>query len=487
MALLSPVQQIRTGDPVPAPPVRNARAPNHNQAIQIFVGRGLEQKRVDDAEHSAVPADAQSEGKQGGASGFPPIIQEGSRGSSPSMRRTSKCSLVFFSSILAMRAPGAQIPSPGPAPSTPFYVIDTVAGSGASNVESGGYGGDGGSATSAFINSPTSVGLDGEDNLFFCDWNARIRKVAAGTGIITTVAGDGTVGYSGDGGPAASAQLGGPGSLAVDASGNIYFADVYNHRVRQVSADTGTITTVAGNGSELDSGDGGLATNAGISFPSGIAVDKLGNLYFTNGADRVRKVEAATGIITTIAGAGGSHHSGDGGPAVLAQLDQPSTVAIDGEGNIYIAARGENRIRKVNAATGVITTVAGASAGADSGIMSIWVYQGGFGGDGGPATDALLDDPECIALDKAGNLYISDVFNYRVRRVDAITGYITTIAGTGVRGFSGDGGLALRAEITTPSGIVVDSAGRIYFGDLFNQRIRVLHPVHFPWQPMPPR
>lgn len=279
------------------------------------------------------------------------------------MRRVCICSFVSYSPILAMLALGPQMPSQGAAQSEELYTIATAVGSGPSNIESGGYGGDGGAATSALINSPTSVALDSADNLFFCDWNARIRKVDAGTGIITTVAGTSTAGYSGDGGPATSAGLGGPGSLAVDSAGNIYFADVHNYRVRQVSAETGVITTVAGNGSELDSGDGGLAINAGIALPAGIAVDEADNLYFTNGADRVRKVEAPSGTITTIAGRGGSYHSGDGGPAVLAQLDQPSDVAVDDEGNIYIAARGEHRIRKISATTGVITTVAGASPG----------------------------------------------------------------------------------------------------------------------------
>ncbi len=396
------------------------------------------------------------------------------------MRRKCICSFVSCSPFLAVLALALLIPSRGAAQGRQFYLIATAVGSGPSNVEFGGYAGDGGPAVSALINLPTSVALDGADNLYFCDWNARIRKVDAVTGIITTVAGIGFPGYSGDGGPATSAELGGPGDLTVDAVGNIFFADPYNRRVRQISAETGIITTVAGNGSDLDSGDYGLAINAGVGLAAGIAVDKAGNLYFTNGGDRVRKVEAATGIITTIAGAGGSHYSGDGGPAVLAQLDQPSDVAIDEEGNIYIAARGEHCIRKISAATGIITTVAGSSPGADSGIMSIWVYQGGFSGDGGPATDALLDGAEYIALDKAGNLYISDTFNFRIRRVDAITGHINTIAGTGVRGFSGDGGLAQRAEITTPAGITVDSAGEIYFGDLFNQRIRVLRSVELP-------
>jgi sugar lactone lactonase YvrE len=402
------------------------------------------------------------------------------------VRRPHIGSFLSYTPVLAILALGVQIPSYGAAQGLRVYVINTVVGSGPRNVESGGYGGDGGPATRALINTPTGVALDAAGNLFFCDWNARIRKVAVGTGIITTVAGTGTAGYSGDGGPATSAELGGPGSVAVDAAAHIYFADVDNYRVRQISAETGIITTIAGNGSELDSGDGGLAINAGIGLAAGIAVDQAGNLYFTNGADRVRKVETATGIITTIAGAGGSFHSGDGGPAVLAQLAQPSGVAVDGEGNIYIAARGEHRIRKISASTGIITTVAGASPGADSGVMGIWVYQGGFSGDGGPATAALLDGAEYIAVDKAGNLYIPDTFNYRVRRVDAITGNITTIAGTGVKGFSGDDGLAVSAEMTTPSGIAVDRAGWIYFGDLFNHRIRVLRPVELPWRFDPP-
>lgn len=298
----------------------------------------------------------------------------------------------------------------------PFYVISTVVGAGAT-----GYGGDGGPATSALLQWPVDVALDGKGNLYFCDWNARIRKVEAATGIITTV---------------------------------------------------------AGNGSLLENGDGGLAVEAAIGPVSGPTVDREGNVYFTNGGDRVRKVDAMTGIITTIAGAGVSTHSGDGGPATLAQLDQPSSVAIDREGNIYIAARGEHRIRKISAGTGIITTVAGSSPMGDFGG-----YQGGFSGDGGPATDALLNDPEDIALDEAGNLYMSDVLNYRIRRVDAITGVITTIAGTGVEGYSGDHGLAVRAQLTTPSGIVTGSDGRIYFGDLFNNRIRMLQPLRFP----PPR
>jgi sugar lactone lactonase YvrE len=374
------------------------------------------------------------------------------------------------------------------AQSNPPYIIATVAGSGPSNVSNGGYDGDSGAATRALLNSPASVALDRAGNLYVCDFNVRIRKVAARTGIITTVAGTGTRGYSGDGGPATSAQLGGPGDIAVDAAGNIYFGDGSNHRVRRISADTGIITTVAGNGSAdkgsyrtiagkvfvENGGDGGLAINVGIGIPSGLAIDALGSLYFTNGGDRVRKVAARTGIITTVAGAGGSLYSGDGGPAVLAQLDQPSKVAFDVEGNMYVAARGEHRIRRVSAKTGIITTVAGASPGTESPFLGSISYRAGFSGDGGPATEALLNDPVSVALDKAGNLYISDTLNFRIRRVDARTGIIETIAGTGVRGYGGDGGPASGALITTPSGIAVDNTGQVYFGDQGNHRIRVL-------------
>jgi sugar lactone lactonase YvrE len=362
------------------------------------------------------------------------------------------------------------------AQTTSSYSIDTFAGSGPANVPFGGFAGDGGAARSALLNLPTGVALDRAGDLYFCDWNNRIRKVDVQTGRITTVAGNGIAGFSGDGGPATGAKLGGPGAIATDAAGDIYFADPYNARVRKISAVTGIITTVAGNGTQFDRGDTGLANQVGIGIPSGVAVDAAGNLYVSNGADRVRKV-SPDGRITTLAGSGGSKNSGDGGPASQAQLSQPEGLAVDSQGNIYIAARGEHRIRKVSAATGVITTIAGASTGTLAPIMGMTVYQGGFGGDGGPAIHALLNDPEAVAVDAAGDVYISDTLNYRVRRIDAATGIIHTIAGTGVRGFSGDGGVAVSAQITDPSGLSLDPTGRVFFGDIFNQRIRMLTPT----------
>jgi sugar lactone lactonase YvrE len=379
--------------------------------------------------------------------------------------------------VLVLGAMGLLLPARGPAQSMPAYLVATMTGSGPGNLPEGGYGGDGGPAASAVLNLPTSVAVGPAGDIYFCDWNARIRKVDIRTGLVATIAGTGIRGFAGDGGPAVSALLGGPGRIAVDDAANVYFADAYNQRVRQVSAATGIITTVAGNGSEIDRGESGVAIQVGIGIPSGIAVDAAGNLYISNGADRVRKVEAGTGNTFIVAGAGGSRSSGDGGPAVLAQIDQPSGVALDAAGNLYIAARRENRIRKVDAATGIITTIAGASLGADSGVMGFVTYQGFFSGDGGPAIRAFLNDPEGVAVDHAGNVYISDTMNYRVRRIDAATGIIHTIAGTGVRGFSGDGGLALNAQITTPAGLSIDPAGRVYFADLFNQRIRILSPL----------
>lgn len=350
------------------------------------------------------------------------------------------------------------------------YTISTVAGSGPNNSSAGGYGGDGGVATSALLNQPTGVAVDSAGNLYFCDFNARIRKVNLYSGIVTTIAGTGVRGYGGDGGPAITALLGGPGELAVDSAGNVFFSDVDNYRVRKIVAATGIITTVAGNGSTLDSGDGGLAINAGIGFGDGVAVDPAGNLYFTNGGDRVRKVFASTGIIATIAGGPGTT-AGDGGLATSTQLSQPSSVALDSSGNIYIAERGVNRIRKISATTGIITTVAG------SGPINQYFVPGAYGGDGGPATSALLNDPETVALDSAGNLYISDTLNFRIRKVDSVSGIITTIAGTGVAGFSGDGNLATSEQITYPSGLTLDATGKIYFGDEENNRIRLLSPT----------
>src|SRR5205814_1565897 len=226
--------------------------------------------------------------------------------------------------------------------------INTVAGGGA---------GDGGDATIANLNSPASVAVDSSGNLYIADLgNERIRKIAAATGIITTVAGNGVLGFTGDGGAATKASLNSPASVALDASGNLYIADYFNHRIRKIAAATGIITTVAGNGSPSFAGDGGAATSASLNSPSGVALDASGNLYIADFFDnRIRKVDAASGIITTVAGNGSFGFAGDGGAATSASLSGPAGVAVDAGGNLYIADYANHRIRKVAAVRGIMT------------------------------------------------------------------------------------------------------------------------------------
>ena len=332
--------------------------------------------------------------------------------------------------------------------------MSTVAGSGVTA-----FGGDGGQATAAWLRSPNGVAVDSAGNLYIADaGNFRIRKVNT-AGIISTVAGNGTLLFSGDGGPATNAGLNLMSThigLAVDSAGNLYFSDSGNNRIRKVDAG-GTITTVAGNGQLVFSGDGGPATNASIWRPGGVAVDSAGNLYIADVLHaRVRKVDTA-GIITTVAGSGALGFSGDGGPATSAAFNAPAAVAVDGAGNLYIADQTAQRVRKVNTA-GIITTVAG------NGVP-------GFSGDGGPATSAQFLGVMGIAADSAGNVYIVDSNNNRIRKVDA-SGVVTTVAGRGVSGFSGDGGSATNASVSLPGDVAVDASGNLYIADTGNDRIR---------------
>ncbi|MDE0292950.1 MAG: hypothetical protein OXI93_02045 [Bryobacterales bacterium] len=330
-------------------------------------------------------------------------------------------------------------------------VITTIAGTGAE-----GFNGDGGQATAARLDNPFGVVLDGSGNLFIADaGNDRIRKVDS-SGVITTIAGSAKILFGGDGGRATAAQLYLPSKVAVDGAGNLYIADTRNYRVRKVDAG-GTITTLAGTGAIGFSGDGGPAAAAQLAFPRGVALDSDDNLFIADSVHhRIRKVDSS-GVITTIAGTGVEGFSGDGGQAVNAQLHSPWGVAVDGAGNLYIADRNNHRIRKVDS-SGVITTIAG--TGAES-----------FGGDDGQAVNAQINSPVGVALDGAGNLYIADRSNHRIRKVDS-SGVITTVVGSGERGFGGDGGPAATAQLAFPHGVAVDGAGNLYIADSSNHRIR---------------
>jgi sugar lactone lactonase YvrE len=421
-------------------------------------------------------------------------------------------------------------------------IITTIAGTG-----SQGSSGDGGLATEARLTWPVGVAVDPSGNIYIADdAEDRIRKVDT-YGIITTFAGTGTSGYSGDGGYATAAQINLPHDVTVDSSGNVYIADCYNNRIRRVDT-SGVITTFAGDGTSGYSGDGGPATSAKIYMPWGVAVDNSGNILIADeGNSRIRKVYAqpvpgaptdvlasggnsraivsftaptsqgggpitsytvssipggiaATGAgspitvtgltngagysfvvravnsfgtgpfsdpsnsvipeqlqIRTIAGNGSGGYSGDGVAAILAQLYNPTGVAVDSSGNIYIADNYNNRIRKVDT-IGVISTFAGDGT-------------NGYAGDGGPATSAKLSRPNGVTTDSAGNIYIADKENNRVRKVDT-TGVISTVAGNGTVGFSGDGGLAIEAKLYYPTGVAIDPSGNIYIADYYNNRIR---------------
>ena len=309
-------------------------------------------------------------------------------------------------------------------------VITTVAGGGAGDL------GDGGPATEAtFSSHPMRVTGDRAGNLFVTDaHHARIRKIDTAANTITTVAGCGIEGYSGDGGSAVHAQLASPHGSAIDRHGNIYIADLKNDRIRRVDASTGIITTVAGNGEHGYSGDGGPATEAMLASPIAVTASPKGDLYIADHRNsRIRKVDAATSIITTVAGTGELGFHGDGDPATQAAISLPRDVALDADGSLYIADGANNRIRKVEP-HGTITTVAGTD-------------RTEFCGDGGPAHKASLSMPYSIALDRDGNLHVVDTGNYRVRRIDATTNIITTVAGNGSYGYSGDGGPAIDATL----------------------------------------
>jgi sugar lactone lactonase YvrE len=311
------------------------------------------------------------------------------------------------------------------------------------------------------------LAIDSEGNLVIADTENHVIRSVSPTGLVSIVAGSGTPGFNGDGETATTADLARPRAVAVDATGALYIADSLNHRIRKVGPGAlagRLITTVAGNGTAAFSGDGSAATAAGLAEPSGIVVDAAGNLFIADTRNhRVRRV-TTTGIISTVAGVGIAGFSGDGGPAVSAQLADPAALAMDSAGNLFVADSGNNVIRKITP-LGVISTVAGTGS-------------QGFSGDGGPATSAelsLVGSSDSLtaglAVDAGGSIYIADTGSHRIRMVSP-RGIITTIAGSGIRGFGGDGGQPISAQFFNPSGLAIDSTGNLFISDTFNSRVR---------------
>ena len=310
----------------------------------------------------------------------------------------------------------------------------------------------GGPAVETQLRSPWDVAVDTAGNLYIADSiNRRIRRVDS-SGAITTVAGTGVEGYTGDGGPALDAQLSFPASLAVDAEGQLFIAEHFDHRIRRVDS-SGIITSIAGTGAEGFSGDGGPAVEAQLSYPRGVAVDAAGNVFIADARNqRIRKVDPSGTISTFPRG-----HSSDG----VTLSGNPGGVAVDAAGNLFFTDTAKSNVYRVDT-SGIITHIAG-------------VWSSGYSGDGGPALDAHLRSPSDVAVDAAGNVYIADEYNHRIRRVDP-SGIIITIAGTGEKGFSGDGGPAVEARLAGPRGVAVDAAGNVYIADDYNHRIRKVDP-----------
>jgi sugar lactone lactonase YvrE len=386
---------------------------------------------------------------------------------------------------------------------SPEGVITTVAGNGTPTLS-----GDGGPAVEAGIANPMGLAVDGTGNLYILQNGFPCVRKVTPDGIITTIAGTGSNGYRGDGGPASEAQFSGPLSLAADSAGNLYIADSAAYRVRRIGTD-GIIQTVAGTGTWGFSGDGESAKAAQIERPFAVAVNEAGELFIGTG-NRVRKV-AANGTITTVAGVGAEGFGGDGGPATAANLNEPAALVFDVAGNLFVADSLNHRIRKVTPA-GVISTVAGsglAASGGDgpdalnahlhvpyglaidhagnvyisegdsvralstAGVIRVAAGRVHCEGDGGPAVSALFSHPLSLALEGSGSLYVTDSYNHRIRKIDA-GGNITTVAGDGIDGFGGDGKPGTEASLSSPVAIVLDPSGNLYIADYGSNRVRKL-------------
>ena len=336
-------------------------------------------------------------------------------------------------------------------------IITTAVGTGEA-----GYSGDGGPSDAARLREPFMCAFDSAGNLYICEsTNHIIRRVAAATGVVTTVAGTGEQGYSGDGGPATEATMYEPYSLAVAPDGSIYVVDRLNAVIRKVDGSTGVITTVAGTGEQGYSGDGGPGTDAQMREPNDCFLDGRGGLLIADVQDqRIRRLDLATGVIDTFAGNGEKERSGNGRPATEAGILGARAVCMDGSGNTYIAEREGNGVRMVGA-DGLMRTLAGDTT------------ELGYSGDGGHALAATWAGPKGIRCDSRDNVIVTDTENHAIRRIDRGTGFVTTIAG-GRLGGHGDGGLATEAGLDRPHGAEIAANGSIYIADSNNHRVRVV-------------
>jgi NHL repeat len=335
-------------------------------------------------------------------------------------------------------------------------LIFTVVGTGQAS-----YSGDADLARRAELNQPFDVALDRQGNLYFSDaYNHCVRRVERDRGTITTVAGSGQAGYSGDGGAATRAQLNSPYGIALDAANNLYIVDRLNACIRFVDAAIGIIHTIAGTGQPGYAGDGGPAPQAQLQEPNDIVLDSHGRAFIADVQDhRVRVVDLASRIINTFAGTGEAGSSGEGGPASRATLLGPRALAFGPTGDLYICLRNDHKVRRVDMRTGIIRTVAGTG-------------ERGYTGDHGSALQATFNGPKEITVDSQDNIGLVDTENHCLRRIEAASGLVTTIAGTGQPGGSGDGGPATAATLKRPHGACMDEVGNIYIGDSENHRVR---------------
>ena len=336
-------------------------------------------------------------------------------------------------------------------------IIQTVLGNGEEGWE-----GDGGPALEAACQLPYACEFDSQGNMIVCMGRQhRIRRVDARTGIISLVAGNGEPGYAGDGGPALDAVMNQPYGLAVDLNGDIYFAQRFDPAVRKIDGSTGVISTVAGTGEFGYSGDGGPGNEAMLREPNDLFLDGRGGLLIADIQDqRIRRVDLETGLITTLAGTGEKSRAGDGMPAAEASLMGPRAVCMDRQGNIFIAEREGNGVRKISA-DGILTTLAGTDA------------MAGYTGDGGPALSATWGAPKAMRCDLNDNIIVVDTENFAVRRIDSQTGIVTNIAG-GREGRDGDGGPAVDAGISRAHGCGISADGNLFIADTHNHRVRMV-------------